>query len=97
VDIYPDTLEDAKWTITSDVDLATATAEVEIGGVWLSLTWTGATTGTGPYSRIGKLTVEGADASGGVEVTAADARPLTRVTVGGEVLVRSSSSRFNVR
>jgi hypothetical protein len=97
MDIYPSTLEDAKWTVTSDVDLATATAEVYVGGSWHALTWTGAATGTGPYSRIGKLRVEGADATGGVEVTAADARPLTRVTVGGETIVRSSSGRFYVR
>lgn len=97
MDIYPDTLEDAKWTITSDVDLATATAQVYVGGSWQTLTWTGATTGAGPYSRIGKLRVQGASATGGVAVTAADSRPLTRVTVGGETIVRSSSGRFYVR
>lgn len=97
MDIWPDTLEQAKWTFTADVDLASATAEVYLGAAWRSLTWTGAATGTGPYTRVAQVLVAGANPSSGIKVTEADSQPLLRVTVGGEVLERRSSRRFYLR
>jgi hypothetical protein len=98
VDIYPDSLEDANWTVTSDVDLSSATAEVYIAAGWHSLTWTGAAVQSGStWTRTGQILLAGANPVTGLKPTTADRHPLTRVTVGGEVVVRPSTGTLAVR
>jgi hypothetical protein len=98
VDIYPDTLAYAKWDVTADVDLASATATVNLADAEHDLTWTGAAVHTGStWTRTGQLLVSGANPATGVKPTADDRRPLVTVTVGGEVIPQASTLRFNLR
>lgn len=97
MDLYPDSLVMANWTITTDVTLASATAEVYLAGAWRTLTWTAAQTGGGPYTRVGQILVSGTNPATGVKPTAADSIPLVRVSVGGEVVESGSSTRINLR
>lgn len=97
MDIYPDSLVQAKWAVMSDVTLASATAEVYLAAAWRTLSWTGSETGTGPYTRTGQILVSGANPVSGVKPTAADYRPKIRVTVGGEVIESTSTSQIYLR
>ena len=98
MDLYPDTLVLANWDVTTDVDLASATAEVYLASAWHALTWTGAATHTGTtWTRTGQILVSGTTPATGVKPTTADYDPLVRVTVGGEVIVVKSTTRFSIR
>lgn len=99
MDIYPDTSEPATWTITADTSLATATAAVYLNGGWRDLTWNGAQTGPvgGVYTRSASLRAKGANAAVGNQVTDEDGVPRLKVTIGDQVIIRSSSERFTVR
>jgi hypothetical protein len=97
MDIFPDTLELASWTIKADVDLTNATADVQLGGTWHALTWEGAAVfAADTWTRVAQILVAGANPVTGVHLTEADAKPLVRVLVGGEVIVHRSTQRFQV-
>lgn len=96
MDIRPDTVELAKWDVSADVDLATATADAYIGGSWQALTWVGAaTSASGTWTRTASLIVRGANGASGVQVTSSTV-PDIRVKVSGETIVRPSTTRFTV-
>lgn len=99
MDIHPATTEYAKWTVTADADLATATADVYIEGAWQALTWDAAATQSGStWTRVAKLLVRGASAVGGLLITANAYSPDVRVTItGGEVIVRDSTNRITLK
>lgn len=99
MNIYPDTLELATWTVTADVDLSSATAEVYLAGSWQALAWAGAAVHTGStWTRDATITVAGANPGSGVKPDATtDKAPLVRVTSGGEVIIRRSTAGFDVR
>lgn len=97
MNVYPDTLAYARWDITADVDLASATAEVFIAAEWHALAWTGAATHTGDtWTRTARILISGEDAGGDVIPTALDSHPDVKVTAGGEVIVVDSSKQFRV-
>lgn len=98
MDLFADTLEYATWTITADVDLTNATAEVYLADAWRPLDWTGTSAQTGTtWTRTGQLLTSGANPTGGIKPTATDRQPLIRVTVGGEVIVKRSDNQFTIR
>ena len=97
MDIYPTTSEFAHWTITADVDLTTATAEVFLEGEWRAMEWVDAgTEANGTWTRTARIRVAGADAPAGLVITGS-VRPEYRISTGGEVIVRTSQHKLNLR
>lgn len=97
MDIWPTTVDLAKWVISSDKDLTDATAEAYIGGAWLPLAWENASTETdGKFYRTASLLVRGEAGANGV-IVLQDEAPQVRIVLGNLALSVESKLWFNVK
>jgi hypothetical protein len=98
MDIYPDSDVAATWLVETDVDLATATVEVEVDGAWHPGTWVGSTVVAGTkWRRTARAQFRGVDAvSGSIEVLRSQ-QPSVKVNVGSESRIVGSTERIVVK